>query len=825
MSTTSIFVSCLLPTYNRRTFVPRAIEYFLRQDYPHKELLILDNGSDPVADLVPVDERIRYVRLEKRLSLGAKRNLAVEQARGNLLMHWDDDDWYAPRRIRYQVEALQAAGAEVCGLRQMLFHDIVTGRTWLYTYPPGARPWLAGGSLLYTRDFWKRFPFPEVKAGEDTRFVWGHSLENALFLSDHTFYVAMIHPGNTSPKRVRGSYWRAWGGDLDAIMGADLDKMRRPEEGEGRPASRGKTPATVAEPEAGLTESSGRERRPRVTVSIPCFNASQTISRAVRSILAQTYPDLTLVVVNDRGEPPWGLLENIDDPRLVRFDLQANHGRYFADAVVLAATDSPYFLIQDADDWSDSQRLAALLQSLRASHACGALSAHWRHGDQRSGSRGMIEPCANLDRPLAAHLEHRAYHTGLFRADALRAVGGYYGGFRIGYDTLLINLLMMIGRLACVNRPLYHRLIHKGSLTTDPATGLCSSVRREVAQLLRQMYVDAFQTYRHYVEGRMELDELCAEIRKITARHVLPEERSTLQAEAMRLRKMLENNDGSLVFRAGIQENTPGEAHPSARPVLVASAAPPGGPPLDLPARTNYPSAGESLLAISILTGGRLEYLRRTIRSLQQTAPDLLEMATIVVFINGRDPHTYAYVNELPFVKKVLYHRQGTLPTGDAMSRLVKTLSKISQSPLLLHLDGEWETSLSAKEWFGQASAILAAYPVVGQVRLRHSQEKVLPYHMITRQPIQWQACDGFLLAKSAHFTFHPSLVRMTDAARIYPCRSEHEAQRRFLSTGLASAQLLPGVFRHIGEETNGRRVARGGEGFLSRPAGRTSAR
>jgi glycosyltransferase involved in cell wall biosynthesis len=44
--------SCIMPTYNRRHFVPQAIKYFLRQDYPHKELIILDDGTDKIRDLV-----------------------------------------------------------------------------------------------------------------------------------------------------------------------------------------------------------------------------------------------------------------------------------------------------------------------------------------------------------------------------------------------------------------------------------------------------------------------------------------------------------------------------------------------------------------------------------------------------------------------------------------------------------------------------------------------------------------------------------------------------------------------------------------------------
>src|SRR5205807_10283597 len=59
-------VSCIMPTYNRRPFVPQAIQYFLRQDYINKELVIVDDGTDSVSDLVPAGERIRYIRLNAK---------------------------------------------------------------------------------------------------------------------------------------------------------------------------------------------------------------------------------------------------------------------------------------------------------------------------------------------------------------------------------------------------------------------------------------------------------------------------------------------------------------------------------------------------------------------------------------------------------------------------------------------------------------------------------------------------------------------------------------------------------------------------------------
>src|SRR5579859_4875345 len=202
-------VSCIMPTYNRRQFVPQAISYFQRQDYPNKELIVVDDGTDPVADLVPytVDPRIHYSRLAQRRTVGAKRNLACAQARGAIIAHWDDDDWHAPHRLSYQVEALLGADADMCGIRTLLFFDAARGQAWQYAYPEGERPWLSGSSLCYTRSFWEATRFADVDVAEDARFVWAGRPERMVVLADNTFHVGMIHPDNVSAKRTEEPYW------------------------------------------------------------------------------------------------------------------------------------------------------------------------------------------------------------------------------------------------------------------------------------------------------------------------------------------------------------------------------------------------------------------------------------------------------------------------------------------------------------------------------------------------------------------------------------------------------------------------------------------
>ncbi|WP_420129127.1 glycosyltransferase family 9 protein [Longimicrobium sp.] len=200
-------VSCLMPTADRRVFVPHAIELFLRQDYGHRELVIVDDGDDSVADLVPRDPRIRYHRTARQRTIGGKRNLACSLARGELLAHWDDDDWAADDRLTRQVDALRASGADACGLSVVRFFDPRQGRAWEYRWKDAARPWLHGATLLYRRVLWERHPFPELRVGEDTRWVWSLPSGAVHAIEDSGWFAGLVHAHNTSPKQTRGSHW------------------------------------------------------------------------------------------------------------------------------------------------------------------------------------------------------------------------------------------------------------------------------------------------------------------------------------------------------------------------------------------------------------------------------------------------------------------------------------------------------------------------------------------------------------------------------------------------------------------------------------------
>ena len=112
------------------------------------------------------------------------------------------------------------------------------------------------------------------------------------------------------------------------------------------------------------------------------------------------------------------------------------------------------------------------------------------HHDQRSGQeRTSRHSWPHLHDAIGPRLIHRAGHQGLYRTSILRSIGGWYGGYRIGFDTSVLNFIILAGgRVVSVPQPLYHRNIWTGSLSMSPGTGWNTPERRRVVNELRNLH-------------------------------------------------------------------------------------------------------------------------------------------------------------------------------------------------------------------------------------------------------------------------------------------------------------------------------------------------
>ncbi|HXA45518.1 MAG TPA: glycosyltransferase, partial [Candidatus Angelobacter sp.] len=121
-------VSVCLIHFNRPQFLTQALNSLRTQDYPHFEVVLVDDGSsDPaaMAMLTALEPEFKtrnwqLVRQENRY-LGAARNNGARHARGEYLIFMDDDNFAKPHQISTFVQVAQATGADIVTSAMDLF--------------------------------------------------------------------------------------------------------------------------------------------------------------------------------------------------------------------------------------------------------------------------------------------------------------------------------------------------------------------------------------------------------------------------------------------------------------------------------------------------------------------------------------------------------------------------------------------------------------------------------------------------------------------------------------------------------------------------------
>ncbi len=203
-------ISILIPTFNRKKFLPLIIRNILNQSYPHDklELVIDDDGSDKLLDkenlekmvelLYPIN--IKYIHNKPKRSIGKKRDDLIKSASHKIVVFMDDDDLYFPSYIQYSYETLKKEKVGCVGSNKMLFtmsdDDFKT-----YQIDCGDKKHLIHeATLMMTKKFYRAScGFADSSQGEGNNIFYG--MERNVFITDILMIMCCIqHSGNTIDK-------------------------------------------------------------------------------------------------------------------------------------------------------------------------------------------------------------------------------------------------------------------------------------------------------------------------------------------------------------------------------------------------------------------------------------------------------------------------------------------------------------------------------------------------------------------------------------------------------------------------------------------------
>jgi glycosyltransferase involved in cell wall biosynthesis len=209
----SELISCILATANRERFIPQALACFAAQTYPHRELIVVDDGEVSVGALCRDAPGVKHIRLDRPTPTGTKLNLGMENASGSILQKIDDDDYYAPGFLATAVARIQGSPSPM-GIAAWDCFLILLARSERQTLYFSGNGWLAGGTLCFRREVWAATPFRNVAKDEDAYFI-DEAAGPFLRIRSPEEYVLVRHGGNTWKRFGDGDTVESWARTLE----------------------------------------------------------------------------------------------------------------------------------------------------------------------------------------------------------------------------------------------------------------------------------------------------------------------------------------------------------------------------------------------------------------------------------------------------------------------------------------------------------------------------------------------------------------------------------------------------------------------------------
>lgn len=200
------FVSVVTPTYNRRKFLPSLIECYKSQTYPkeHMEWIILDDGDDCVKDVFDevskIIPNVRYIQHPTKLLIGAKRNILNREAKGEIIVAMDDDDFYFPERVSTAVvnfarnKTIELAGSS-------LIYMYYTDNKKIYSLGPYNKNHATNGTMAWRKSYANNHTYDETVTHAEERSFLENYANPMIQLDPMKVMLVISHSENTFDKK------------------------------------------------------------------------------------------------------------------------------------------------------------------------------------------------------------------------------------------------------------------------------------------------------------------------------------------------------------------------------------------------------------------------------------------------------------------------------------------------------------------------------------------------------------------------------------------------------------------------------------------------
>jgi len=200
-------VSVVTPTYNRRKFIPTLIQIYKNQTYSKDKMewIIIDDGRDKVEDLfieaAKTIPNIRYMYMDEKMRIGAKRNLLNREATAPIIIAMDDDDYYPPCRVATVVEAFtKYPRVDLAGSSEMFMYYIDTKK--IYSIGPYGPNHATNGTMAWRKRYSDVHLYDEYVTKAEEQSFLDHYKHQMIQLDPFKTILVTCHTENTCNKSM-----------------------------------------------------------------------------------------------------------------------------------------------------------------------------------------------------------------------------------------------------------------------------------------------------------------------------------------------------------------------------------------------------------------------------------------------------------------------------------------------------------------------------------------------------------------------------------------------------------------------------------------------
>jgi len=210
-------VSCILPTFNRASWVKDRVGELLSQSHEDWELIIVDDHStddtlEVCEEYVKNYDNISYIKLDHNSGcVTIPRNIGICQAQGEYIAHIDDDVVSFPRKLEALVEALEDTSMVLAYGDRIDYYTDDTPNNPVGTAASGVvrvpnwnplNQWgVDGGQFLYKSNVYEHIDLVFVRRGCDwelAKKIWGINDGGFVYVGGEVVSMYIWHTSNRS---------------------------------------------------------------------------------------------------------------------------------------------------------------------------------------------------------------------------------------------------------------------------------------------------------------------------------------------------------------------------------------------------------------------------------------------------------------------------------------------------------------------------------------------------------------------------------------------------------------------------------------------------